>query len=474
MASIIAQQTTRAARKGAIAVSSVGMTRRSLTTSVRRVASRPSPFSLAVSVSVSLPSASHLASSRFVPLPIQTQQRRHLNLHEYQSKGLMGKYNVRVQKGQTASTKAEALAVAKRLIAEGAKELVVKAQVHAGGRGKGHFTNGFKGGVKISTKPEEIAEYASKMIGSSLVTAQTGPEGQPCRQVLIHEGISFDRELYFAILMDRTHNGPVIVASPQGGMDIEQVAHETPDKIFTQPIDINRGIQDSEARRIGELLGFQGAELEDAIQQMKNLYHLFISEEATQVEINPLVVTKSGQVYCVDAKILFDDNAAFRHAEVHAMRDFSMEDPREVEASKYNLNYIGLDGNIGCMVNGAGLAMATMDIIKLHGGEPANFLDVGGGATEQQVEEAFKILTADPKVQALLVNIFGGIMKCDIIANGIVNAAKKVGLKIPLVVRLEGTNVEKGNEILKSSGLQLITAADLDEAAKFAVKAIKA
>jgi len=416
-----------------------------------------------------------LQSSRIGALstaPVHRQSVRFLNLHEYQSKALMSKYNVRVQKGEVASTPEEAEQVAERLLKAGAKELVIKAQVHAGGRGKGHFTNGFKGGVKISTDPKQIREYASKMIGSSLITAQTGPEGQPCKQVLIHEGISFDRELYLAILLDRAHNGPVFVASPQGGMDIEQVAHETPDKIFTQPIDIAKGVQDADSKRIAELLGFKGAEVAEAQQQMKNLYELFIKEEATQVEINPFVQTKEGQVFCVDAKILFDDNAAFRHAEVHAQRDFSMEDPREVEASKFNLNYIGLDGNIGCMVNGAGLAMATMDIIKLHGGSPANFLDVGGGASEQQVEEAFKILTADKNVKALLVNIFGGIMKCDIIANGIVNAAKKVGLKIPLVVRLEGTNVEQGNEILKKSGIQLITARDLDQAAELAVKAI--
>jgi len=415
------------------------------------------------------------AVSRMGALTSQPMQRvavRHLNLHEYQSKALMAKYNVRVQKGEVASTPEEAEQVAERLLKAGAKELVIKAQVHAGGRGKGHFTNGFKGGVKITTDPKAVKEYASKMIGSSLITAQTGPEGQPCKQVLIHEGISFDRELYLAILLDRAHNGPVFVASPQGGMDIEQVAHETPDKIFTQPIDIGKGVQDADTKRIAELLGFKGAEVAEAQQQMKNLYELFVKEEATQVEINPFVQTKEGKVFCVDAKILFDDNAAFRHAEVHAQRDFSMEDQREVEASKFNLNYIGLDGNIGCMVNGAGLAMATMGIIKLHGGSPANFLDVGGGATEQQVEEAFKILTKDPNVQALLVNIFGGIMKCDIIANGIVNAAKKVGLKIPLVVRLEGTNVEQGNEILKKSGIKLITARDLDQAAELAVKAI--
>jgi len=292
--------------------------------------------------------------------------------------------------------------------------------------------------------------------------------------VLIHEGIFFtpQNEKYFAIIMDRAHQGPVIVASPQGGVDIEEVAHSNPGAITTVPVDIHEGVQDAQLEKVGRVLGFTGKQLVDAKAQMKRLYDMFIATDATQVEINPFVLTKDGLVYCVDAKINFDDNASFRQQALFDQRDFSMEDPREVEASKSNLNYIGLDGNIGCMVNGAGLAMATMDIIKLHGGAPANFLDVGGGANEKQVEEAFKILTGDPSVKALLVNIFGGIMKCDTIATGIINAAKKVKLRIPLIVRLEGTNVDKGVEMLKKSGLPIITAKDLDDAAIKAVAAL--
>ena len=360
--------------------------------------------------SVLRPASSHLPSTPNT-VPLLTSHRRHLNLHEYQSKSLMAKHGITVQKGEVASTAAEAKSIAARLVQGGAKELVIKAQIHAGGRGKGHFDTGFKGGVKVCSTAEEVEKYAKEMLGHTLITHQTGPAGQKVAKVLVHEGISFDRELYFAILLDRAHNGPVIVASPQGGMDIEQVAAQSPDQIYTQPISITAGIQDADTKRIAELLGFKGAGVKAAQEQMKRLYELFIEEEATQVEINPLVLTKDGQVYCVDAKILFDDNASFRHKALHDMRDVSMEDKREVEASKYNLNYIGLDGTIGCMVNGAGLAMATMDIIKLHGGSPANFLDVGGGATEKQVEEAFRILTADERVKAILVNIFGGIMK---------------------------------------------------------------
>jgi len=386
----------------------------------------------------------------------------------------MAKHKINVQRGEVANTPAEALAVAKKLKASGAKELVIKAQIHAGGRGKGHFNTGFKGGVKVCSEPADVEKYAREMLGNILITHQTGPAGQPVQKVLIHEGISFDRELYFAILLDRAHNGPVIVASKQGGMDIEEVAEKTPEALFTRPISIVNGIQDADTKFIAEKLGFTGESMKAAQEQMKNLYNLFIEEEATQVEINPLVQTTDGQVYCVDAKILFDDNASFRHQELHEMRDTSMEDPREVEASKFNLNYIGLDGNIGCMVNGAGLAMATMDIIQNKGGQPANFLDVGGNASEKQVEEAFRILTADPKVKALLVNIFGGIMKCDIIANGIVNAAKNIKLSVPLVVRLEGTNVEKGNQILMDSGISIVTANNLDQAAEKAVAALRA
>lgn len=404
--------------------------------------------------------------------PVSATPVRHLNLHEYQSKDLMASYGIRVQKGKMADSAQQAGQIASTLLKENAKELVIKAQIHAGGRGKGHFDNGFKGGVQVCSSAEKIQEFASKMLGRKLITKQTGPEGQLTQKVLVHEGIFFDREYYFAILMDRAFHGPVIVGSKQGGMDIEEVAEKDPSAIFTIPIDIIQGIKPEHTAKAAQLLGLTGAEAADAQDQMTRLYNMFIGCDATQVEINPFVVTRDGKVYCVDAKIGFDDSASYRHKDLFNMRDTSMEDPREVAASQFNLNYVGMDGNIGCMVNGAGLAMATMDIIKLHGGEPANFLDVGGGANEKQVEEAFKILTSDNRVKALLINIFGGIMKCDTIATGIVNAAKNIKLKLPLVVRLEGTNVEKGNQILKNSGIKVITASNLDDAAQKAVKAL--
>jgi succinyl-CoA synthetase beta subunit len=403
-----------------------------------------------------------------------SQQVRHLNLHEYQAKTLMATYDIRVQRGAVASTPEEAKVVADALVNDGAEELVVKAQIHAGGRGKGTFTNGFKGGVKIldgAERATEAASMAKEMIGQRLVTKQTDAVGQLCSKVLVHEGITFNRELYVAFVMDREHDGPVCVVSPQGGMDIEEVAETSPEAIHAIPIDIEDGIQPEQTAKVAAILGFEGAAAVDAAQQVANLYEMFVKEDCTQVEINPLVETANG-VYCVDAKLNFDDNSEYRHKELFQQRDYAMEDPREVAASKHGLNYIGLDGNIGCMVNGAGLAMATMDIIQLHGGKPANFLDVGGGATEEQVEEAFKILTQDPAVKAILVNIFGGIMKCDVIAQGIANAAKKLDLKLPLVVRLEGTNVEAGNKILLDSGIKLTTAADLDDAAIKAVKTL--
>lgn len=400
---------------------------------------------------------------------------RFLNLHEYQSKELMTKFGVRVPDGLVASNAEEAREASETLKQRGVEKIVVKAQIHAGGRGKGHFDTGFKQGVHIRTGPNrvtEIADIARQMFGNSLITKQTGPQGQKVMKVLVNEGINSNREMYFAILMDRAHNGPVMVASTQGGVNIEEVAHSNPEAIFTQPIDIEKGIQSSDTEKVARMLGFQGQELVDVQEQMANLYKLFIACDATQVEINPLVVASNGKVYCVDAKITFDDNAEFRQKQIYALRDTTMEDPREVEASKYNLNYIGLDGNIGCMVNGAGLAMATMDIIQLNGGRPANFLDVGGGANAKQVEEAFKLLQSDANVKALLVNIFGGIMRCDVIAEGIITAAKNVGLKVPLVVRLEGTNVELGVKLLQDSGLPIITATNLDDAAVTAVKAI--
>jgi len=383
----------------------------------------------------------------------------------------MSSFNVRVQQGAVASTASEAHQVAKRLVP--ALELICKAQILAGGRGKGTFKNGYKGGVKVCSTPEEIKAAAENMLNQTLVTKQTGPEGQLCSKVLVHEGIQFSKELYLAILMDRQYNGPVIVYSRMGGMDIEEVAENNSEAIFTEPVDIMQGITDAQCRKIATGLGFEKDGIDDAAKQIKNLYELFMKCDATQVEINPFVIATNGKVYCVDAKINFDDNASFRQKDLFDMRDYTMEDPREVEASKYHLNYIGLNGNIGCMVNGAGLAMATMDIIKLHGGQPANFLDVGGGADVQQISNAFRILNSDPTVQAILVNVFGGIMRCDIIANGIVTAASQVSLNIPLVVRLAGTNADQGNKILEESGLNIVSATDLDDAARKAVKAIK-
>jgi succinyl-CoA synthetase beta subunit len=385
----------------------------------------------------------------------------------------MASFGVRVQRGKVANTSEEALKVATWLRETGAKELICKAQIHAGGRGKGTFKDGYKSGVHICAAPEEVSEAASHMIGNSLITKQTTSEGQPCHRVLVHEGINFNKEFYLAILMDRATHGPVIVASTAGGMEIEEVAHTSPEKIFTVPVSFFEGLQPEHTAKVASALGFEGEAYEDARVQIANLFNLFMKCDCTQVEINPFVLATDGKVYCVDAKLGFDDNAEFRQKQIYSMRDIAQEDPREVAASKFNLNYVGLDGNIGCMVNGAGLAMATMDIIKLYGGEPANFLDVGGGANEKQVEEAFKIILADSKVQAVLVNIFGGIMKCDTIATGIINAAKKLKLTKPLVVRLQGTNVEKGMKLLKESGINCTTAVDLDDAAKKACAALK-
>jgi len=354
-----------------------------------------------------------------------------------------------------------------------AKEIVVKAQVHAGGRGKGHFREtGFKGGVHLVQTAKDAARITKEMLGKHLVTKQTPTDGVLVRKVLFCESVNFNRELYFAILMDRESQGPVMVCSPQGGMDIEAVAHETPHLITKEVIDINDGPTPQQTLRLCEFLGFKGNGIPKAQEQMKRLYELFIKSDATQVEINPFVESTTGEVYCIDAKINFDDNASFRQKAVFEYRDPTEEDPREIAASNFNLNYIGMNGNIACMVNGAGLAMATCDIIKLHGGNPANFLDVGGGANEQQVTEAFKILTGDPQVKAILVNIFGGIMKCDIIANGIIAAAKQVKLSVPLIVRLAGTNVDQAKKILRDSGLPIITADDLDDAALKAVRSI--
>lgn len=380
----------------------------------------------------------------------------------------MDKHGINTQRWRLATTAEEAEKGAKELAAE---ELVVKSQIHAGGRGKGVFDNGFKGGVQLCKTPKEAKELASKMLGHRLVTKQTPPDGVPVSKVMIAESLTFDKEKYFAIVLDRAYGGPVLIASPQGGMDIEEVAKDTPHLIFKEAVDINKGIQDDQTKRLAQKLGF--SDVNGASEQMKRLYDLFVKSDATQVEINPFVETKNKKVYCIDAKINFDDNAAFRQKEIFSWRDPTEEDAREVAASKFDLNYIGMDGNIGCMVNGAGLAMATMDIIKLYQGTPANFLDVGGGANVKQITEAFKIISSDPKVEAILVNIFGGIMKCDIIANGIVEALKAINLTQPLVVRLAGTNVELGKKILQDSGYKVITADDLDDAAQKAVAAAK-
>ena len=393
-----------------------------------------------------------------------------MNIHEYQAKELMEKFGVATPKGKAASSAAEAKAAAESI---GGSNLVVKAQIHAGGRGKGTFKNGFKSGVHLVKSAAEAGEIAGKMIGETLVTVQTGEAGRLVSKVLIAESKQIKRELYFAIVMDRAASGPVVIASTKGGVNIEEVAEHTPELIHKEVIDPLLGLQPYQARKLAKVLEFSGPSVKGAVAIFLALYKLFIETDCSLLEINPLIETPEGEVMALDAKFNFDDNALFRHPAIVAYRDVTEEDPREVEASKFNLNYVGLDGNIACMVNGAGLAMATMDIIKFYGGEPANFLDVGGGASEQQVTEAFKILVADKNVKAILVNIFGGIMKCDVIAQGIIKAAQVVGLKIPLIVRLEGTNVALGKELLEKSGLAITTADNLGQAAQKAVAAVK-
>ena len=391
-----------------------------------------------------------------------------MNIHEYQAKELLDLFGVANSPGGVASTSEEAEKIAASL---NTQDLVIKAQVHAGGRGKGTFKNGFKGGVHLCKTPAEIRDTAAKMLGQTLVTHQTGEEGRVVRKVLVAQSVEIQKELYFAILIDRAISAPIIVASTEGGVDIEAVAEHTPEKIFHLPVDPLIGLQPYQARKLAKMLGIPTALLKNAATLFENLYKLFIARDCSMVEVNPLVITKDNQILALDAKFNFDDNALFRHPDVQAYRDVEEEDPREVEASKHSLSYIGLDGNIACLVNGAGLAMATMDIIKHHGGEPANFLDVGGGASEQQVTEAFKILVADSRVKAILVNIFGGIMKCDVIAQGIINAVKAVNLPVPLVVRLEGTNVDAGRKLLSESGLKLTAATDISDAAQKVVAA---
>jgi succinyl-CoA synthetase beta subunit len=393
-----------------------------------------------------------------------------MNIHEYQAKELLQKFDVATTRGRVAATLDDAEQIAREL---GDIDIVVKAQIHAGGRGKGSFKNGFKGGVHVRKTPHEVRDVAAKMLGQILVTHQTGPSGRLVNKVLVAESADIAREMYFAVLLDRATAAPLIVASTEGGVEIEAVAAKSPEKIIREPIDSLAGLQPYQGRKLAKQLGFESSQLKNASKLFEGLYRIFIAYDCSMVEVNPLVVTNKGEVLALDAKFNFDDNALYRHPEIAAMSDIAEEDPREVEASKHGLNYIGLDGNIACLVNGAGLAMATMDIIKFYGGEPANFLDVGGGATEEQVTEAFKILIADKKVKAILVNIFGGIMKCDVIAQGIIDAAKTVKLSVPLVVRLEGTNVEQGKQLLKESGLALIAADDLADAAQKVVKAAK-
>jgi len=410
-----------------------------------------------------------------------TNSVRHLDLHEHYAKDLLARHGVRVQRGILATTPEQAFENAVQLRESGARDLICKSQILAGGRGKGHFIEtGFKGGVKVCGSPEEVRKMSAEMIGNTLVTNQTGPEGQPVAKVLIHEGVDFSNEYYFAILLEAAYDGPVLVGSPMGGMDIEEVAEKHPEAIKMVPIDVKEGVQDSQCRELAEFMGFDAEVIPDAMEQMKGLYDLFMKNDCVQVEINPMVQTTKEhydqKVFCVDAKLGFDEFTEFRNKEIFSWKDTTMEDPREVAAAEVGLNYVGLDGNIGCMVNGAGLAMGTMDTIALFGGEPANFLDVGGGANEKQVEEAFKILTSDKNVKAILVNIFGGIMKCDVIANGVIAAAKSCNLEalgIPLIVRLAGTNVEKGKALLDGSGLLITSAVDLNDAAQKACASIQ-
>ncbi len=395
-----------------------------------------------------------------------------MNIHEYQAKVLLAKFAVPLLKGGVAYTKDEAMDVARKL---GSAVTVVKSQIHAGGRGKGRFKNDpdGKGGVRLAKSIDEVGANAAAMLGHELVTKQTGPTGKTVKRLYIEEGCDIKRELYLSLLVDRAVGRIAIIASTEGGMDIETVAHETPEKIVEQTVDPAAGFQGYQGRKIAFALGLQGKQVGAFVTLLGNLYRAFTELDCSLIEINPLVVTAAGDVIALDAKMTFDDNALYRHNELEALRDLDEEDPAETEAAKYALNYVKLDGEIGCMVNGAGLAMATMDIIKLYGSAPANFLDVGGGATKERVTAAFKIILKDSNVEGILVNIFGGIMRCDVIAEGVVAAAREVNLHVPLVVRLEGTNVELGKKILKESGLKITSAENLADAAEKIVKAVK-
>jgi succinyl-CoA synthetase beta subunit len=396
-----------------------------------------------------------------------------MNIHEYQAKALLRQYGAPVSDGRIVMKADEAKTAAGEM---DGPLWVVKAQIHAGGRGKGSFKEaeaGEKGGVRLAKSVEEAEELTRQMLGRTLVTHQTGPAGKQVNRIYIEDGSDIARELYLALLVDRQTSRVSFVASTEGGMDIEEVAEHTPEKIVSFSVDPASGLSDFHGRRVAFALGLEGQQVKQCVALVKNLYRMFIEKDMEMLEINPLIVTPEGQIKCLDAKMGFDNNALYRQPDIMALRDETEEDSKELAASKFDLNYIALDGEIGCMVNGAGLAMATMDIIKLFGAEPANFLDVGGGATKEKVTEAFKIITSDPNVKGILVNIFGGIMRCDIIAEGIIAAVKEVGLQVPLVVRLEGTNVELGKEIIANSGLNVIAADDLKDGAQKIVKAVK-
>ncbi len=386
-----------------------------------------------------------------------------MNIHEYQGKAILRNFNVPVPDGHVVYNSNSARDWAKRL---GEGPWAVKAQIHAGGRGKG-------GGVKIAKTADEVKQFAREMFGMTLITHQTGPEGKIVKRVLIEQGCDIADEFYLSILVDRVTDRVTFMASAEGGVNIEEVAAKTPEKIFFEAVDPSVGMTAFQARKIAFNLGFEIAQVKQAVPLFMNLYKTFVDADCSLLEINPLVLTGEGELLCLDAKLNFDDNALFRHLRIRDLRDYDEEDPNEIEASQYDLSYIALDGNIGCLVNGAGLAMATMDIVKHYGGDPANFLDVGGGATIERVTEAFKIILSDDKVEGILVNIFGGIMKCDVIATGIIEAAKQIGVTVPLVVRLEGTNVEKGKKMLAESGLNLIAADGMADAAEKIVKAVK-
>jgi succinyl-CoA synthetase beta subunit len=396
-----------------------------------------------------------------------------MNIHEYQGKALLKSYGAPVAEGVAIFSADEAAAAAKKLPGP---LYVVKSQIHAGGRGKGKFKElgpDAKGGVRLAKSIDEVVANAREMLGNTLVTKQTGPAGKQVNRLYIEDGADIDRELYLSILVDRSVGQVAFVVSTEGGMDIEAVAHDTPEKIVTVAIDPDKGVTAENLKTLTGALKLDGEAKADAEKLFPVLYKAFVEKDMSLLEVNPLIVMKNGRMRVLDAKVSFDNNASFRHPELQELRDLTEEDAKEIEASKYDLAYVALDGNIGCMVNGAGLAMATMDIIKLYGAEPANFLDVGGGASKEKVTAAFKIITADPAVKGILVNIFGGIMKCDVIAEGVIAAVKEVGLQVPLVVRLEGTNVDLGKKIIRESGLNVIPADDLDDAAQKIVKAVK-